>query len=596
MQHHQRFVQTAMTEHIDTNLHDENIMASPISVIANKMIEQKLASAEVITDAYNQATKNQQNFISYLVDQQIIPASLLAKFIATTFAVPFLDLDTLTHAHVQDELLNLQLVSKQLMQDWQVLPVAINNKRLQIAMSDPSNIDAINAVTFYSQLPVDVVVAEADKLQKWIKTLCSSVVLNDYLKDELKDEPSNHFLPMQADEEADAEVEDAPVVKYINQLLIDAVRVEASDLHFEPYEHTYRIRYRLDGILQTTSTPPIGMASKLTTRLKVMAKLNIAERRLPQDGRTKFTLTNGQTIDFRVSTLPTLFGEKIVLRILDATAAILKMDQLGLTKPQQAMFEEALSKPQGMILITGPTGSGKTVSLYTGLHQLNTEQRNIATAEDPVEIYLEGINQVNINLAVGLTFASALRSFLRQDPDILMVGEMRDLETAQTAIKAAQTGHLVLSTLHTNSACQTLTRLRNMGVASFNVANAVSLVIAQRLVRKLCSHCKSKAHLPASSLLELDFTKADVHKISTGEHTIFEPVGCKHCRDGYKGRVGIFEVLAIDTNMATLIMQNASAEELKQEALKNGFMELKQAAILTVLQGTTSLQEINRVT
>lgn len=592
MQHNQRFVQTAMTEHIDTNLHEVNSMASPISVIANKMIEQKLASAEVITDAYNQATQNQQNFISYLVAQQIIPAHPLATFIANAFTVPFIDLDTLTHTHVQDELLNQQLVSKQLMLDWQVLPVAVNNKRLQIALSDPSNIDAINAVTFYSQLQVDVVVAEADKLQKWIKTLCSSVVLNDYLKDE----PINQFLPMLADEEADAEVEDAPVVKYINQLLIDAVRVKASDLHFEPYEHTYRIRYRVDGILQTTSTPPIGMASKLTTRLKVMAKLNIAERRLPQDGRTKFTLTNGQTIDFRVSTLPTLFGEKIVLRILDATAAILKMDQLGLTKPQQAMFEEALSKPQGMILITGPTGSGKTVSLYTGLHQLNTEQRNIATAEDPVEIYLEGINQVNINPAVGLTFASALRSFLRQDPDILMVGEMRDLETAQTAIKAAQTGHLVLSTLHTNSACQTLTRLRNMGVASFNVANAVSLVIAQRLVRTLCPHCKSKAHLPASSLQELGFTKADVHKITTGEHTIFEPVGCKQCRDGYKGRVGIFEVLAIDTNMATLIMQNASAEELKQAALKNGFMELKRAAILTVLQGTTSLQEINRVT
>lgn len=593
MQQQQRLVAATITdEHTDTNEHEKHVIAPPISVIANKMIEQKLASAEVITDAYNQAIQNQQNFISYLITQQILPAHPLATFIATAFTVPFLDLDTLTHAHVQDELLNLQLVSKQLMQDWQVLPVAINNKRLQIAMSDPSNIDAINAVTFYSQLPVDVVVAEADKLQKWIKTLCSSVVLNDYLKNE----PTNQFLPMLADEEDDAEVEDAPVVKYINQLLIDAVRVKASDLHFEPYEHTYRIRYRLDGILQTTSTPPIGMASKLTTRLKVMAKLNIAERRLPQDGRTKFTLTNGQTIDFRVSTLPTLFGEKIVLRILDATAAILKMDQLGLTKPQQAMFEEALRKPQGMILITGPTGSGKTVSLYTGLHQLNTEQRNIATAEDPVEIYLEGINQVNINPAVGLTFASALRSFLRQDPDILMVGEMRDLETAQTAIKAAQTGHLVLSTLHTNSACQTLTRLRNMGVASFNVANAVSLVIAQRLVRKLCSHCKSKAHLPASSLLELGFTKADVHKITTGEHTIFEPVGCKHCRDGYKGRVGIFEVLAIDTNMATLIMQNASAEELKQEALKNGFMELKQAAILTVLQGTTSLQEINRVT
>ncbi|MGO1251285.1 type IV-A pilus assembly ATPase PilB, partial [Psychrobacter sp.] len=388
-------------------------------------------------------------------------------------------------------------------------------------------------------------------------------------------------------------VEEAPVVKFINKMLVDAIRMGASDLHFEPYEKTFRVRFRVDGVMQKMANPPVQLASKIAARLKVMSQMDISERRIPQDGRIKLKLSKSKAIDFRVNSLPTLFGEKIVLRILDPSSAMLGIDALGYEPDQKKWFLETLHKPQGMVLITGPTGSGKTVSLYTGINILNTGATNISTAEDPVEINLEGINQVNVNPKVGLTFATALKSFLRQDPDIVMVGEIRDIETAEIAVKAAQTGHLVLSTLHTNSAPETLTRLRNMGVASFNIATSVNLVIAQRLARRLCQNCKKPVDIPRPSLLELGFTDAD---LDDPENTIYEPVGCNECREGYKGRVGIYEVMKVTPEISHIIMEDGNALDIKEAALKSGFRDLRHSGILKALQGVTSIQEMLRVT
>ncbi len=366
------------------------------------------------------------------------------------------------------------------------------------------------------------------------------------------------------------------MVKYINKLLIDAIRMNASDLHFEPYEKMYRVRYRVDGVLRLIATPPLQLATRLASRLKVMSQMDISEKRVPQDGRIKLKLSKTKTIDFRVNSLPTLFGEKIVLRILDPASAMLGIDALGYEPEQKALFTEALNRPQGMLLITGPTGSGKTVSMYTGLNILNTEHANISTAEDPVEINLEGINQVNVNPKVGLTFAAALRSFLRQDPDIIMVGEIRDLETAEIAIKAAQTGHLVMSTLHTNNAAETLTRLRSMGVATFNIATSVNLVIAQRLARRLCNQCKRRIDVPRASLLEMGFTETD---LDAPDFQIYEPVGCKECREGYKGRVGIYEVMKITPEISRIIMQDGNALEIAAAAEQLGFSNLRRSGL-----------------
>ena len=388
-------------------------------------------------------------------------------------------------------------------------------------------------------------------------------------------------------------VDEAPVVKFVNKMLVDAIRMGASDLHFEPYEKTFRVRFRVDGVMQKMANPPVQLASKIAARLKVMSQMDISERRIPQDGRIKLKISKDKAIDFRVNSLPTLFGEKLVLRILDPSSAMLGIEALGYEPDQKEMFLEALHKPQGMLLITGPTGSGKTVSLYTGINILNTGETNISTAEDPVEINLEGINQVNVNPKVGLTFANALKSFLRQDPDIVMVGEIRDLETAEIAIKAAQTGHMVLSTLHTNSAPETLTRLRNMGVASFNIATSVNLVIAQRLARRLCKNCKKPINIPRQSLLELGFNDAD---LDNPDNIIYEPVGCNECREGYKGRVGIYEVMKVSPDISRIIMEDGNAIDIKDAALKNGFRDLRRSGILKVLQGVTSIQEMMRVT
>lgn len=388
--------------------------------------------------------------------------------------------------------------------------------------------------------------------------------------------------------------DDAPIVRFVNKMLLDAIRIGASDIHFEPYEKSYRVRFRTDGILKEMAKPPANLGSRLAARLKVMAELDISERRVPQDGRIKMKLSKTRAIDFRVNTLPTLWGEKIVLRILDPTSAKMGVDMLGFEPVQKELFMECLHRPQGMILVTGPTGSGKTVSLYTGLNILNTPELNIATAEDPVEINLEGINQVQVNHRVGLDFASALRSFLRQDPDVVMVGEIRDLKTAEIAIKAAQTGHMVLSTLHTNSAAETLARLRNMGVPAFSLATSVNLIIAQRLARRLCGACKQVVKVPHDVLIEEGFTEAD---IASG-FTVLGPSesGCEKCNDGYKGRVGIYEVVKITPEMARIIMEDGNSLQLASQAKKDGFNDLRRSGLIKVMQGMTSLAEVNRVT
>jgi type IV pilus assembly protein PilB len=435
--------------------------------------------------------------------------------------------------------------------------------------------------------------------------LCDEVSLQACIEKVLEDEnDALDISDIDADELAGIDVEDtvkkedtsnkeddAPIVVFINKILLDAIKKGASDLHFEPYEKAYRIRFRVDGILTEVAKPPVALASRMSARLKVMSKLDIAERRVPQDGRIKLALSKKKSIDFRVSTLPTMWGEKIVMRILDSSSAMLGIDMLGYEKEQKKIYTEALAQPQGMILVTGPTGSGKTVSLYTGLNILNTEQRNISTAEDPVEINLEGINQVQINNRAGLTFPSALRSFLRQDPDIVMVGEIRDLETAEISIKAAQTGHLVLSTLHTNSAAETLTRLLNMGVPSYNVASSVSIIIAQRLARRLCTQCREEEHLSEQQLIEQGFPADKLADI-----TLYKAIGCSHCTGGYKGRVGIYEVIKISPEISSIIMEGGNSIDIAKQCQKEGYNNLRQSGLQKAMNGMTSLAEINRVT
>ena len=440
----------------------------------------------------------------------------------------------------------------------------------------------------------EAILVEVDKLEAAIEK-----VLEDDLSSldlDSLDEEGLGDIEVAETERKDDDVgdskDDAPIVIYINKILTDAIRKGASDLHFEPYEKKYRIRFRIDGVLQEISQPPIGLSARIAARLKVMSKLDIAERRVPQDGRIKLKLGRNRSTDFRVSTLPTIWGEKIVMRILDSASAQLGIEKLGYEPDQQQLYLDTLAQPQGMILVTGPTGSGKTVSLYTGLNILNTEERNISTAEDPVEINLEGVNQVHINLKAGLTFASALRSFLRQDPDIVMVGEIRDLETAEIAIKAAQTGHLVLSTLHTNSAAETLTRLSNMGVQGYNIASSVSLIIAQRLARRLCEHCKSPEDVPETELLRLGFTQAQVEQ----GFIVYKPEGCDQCTAGFKGRVGIYEVMKMSEDLAKCIMEGGNSLELLEIAQTQGMRTLRQSGLMKVQQGISSINEINRVT
>jgi len=543
-------------------------------------------------DALNAARERKTNVVTQLVASGAAKARDIAIAAANEFGVPLFDLDS-----VNLDLDTVKLVTDKLLAKHRVLPLFKRGKRLFLAVADPTNLHAIDEIKFQTGLGVEAIIVEDDKLQRAIDKAIEQV---DTQVSGLSDEEGVDLESLEVsggEDEVDEritrdDVEDAPIVRFVNKLMIDAIRRGASDLHFEPYEKTYRVRYRMDGVLKEIAQPPVQLAGKLAARLKVMSRLDIAERRVPQDGRIKMRLSKNRAIDFRVSTCPTLFGEKIVMRILDPSQAALGIDALGYEAFQKDLYVKYLAKPQGMILVTGPTGSGKTVSLYTGLNILNREDTNISTAEDPSEINLPGVNQVNVNPKVGLTFASAMRAFLRQDPDVIMVGEIRDLETAEIAIKAAQTGHLVLSTLHTNDAQQTLTRLVDMGVKPYAIATSVSLIIAQRLARRLCSHCKQPMDVPREALLKEGFAEADV----AAGIKIFSPKGCGNCTDGYKGRVGIYQVLPITEAIGRIILAGGSAVDIGDQARKEGVWDLRRSGLEKIKSGVTSIEEVNSVT
>ncbi len=553
-----------------------------------RLVEEGHVSAENMRNAIEQAKKAKQDIVAYLIEQLRLSPLLVADTISREFGEPLFDLNVYDTSQLPRDLVEDKLISRH-----HILPLFNRGNILYVATSNPTNIEAMDAFRLNSKLTIETVIVEHNKLSKLIEQQFAEEDSFNFGGEELDIDFADDTQTQDNDDDNSSQEDEAPIVKYINKLLVDAIRMGASDLHFEPYEKTYRVRYRVDGVLRQVATPPLQLTTRLASRLKVMSQMDISEKRVPQDGRIKLKLSKTKAIDFRVNSLPTLFGEKIVLRILDPSSAMLGIDALGYEPDQKALFMEALEKPQGMLLITGPTGSGKTVSLYTGLNILNREDTNISTAEDPVEINLEGINQVNVNNKVGLTFSAALKSFLRQDPDIIMVGEIRDLETAEIAIKAAQTGHMVMSTLHTNSAPETLTRLRNMGVPSFNIATSVNLVIAQRLARRLCSQCKVPAEIPRNSLLEMGFTEAD---LANPEFQIYQPVGCSECREGYKGRVGVYEVMKVTPEISKIIMEDGNALEIAAASANSGFDNLRRSGLKKVMQGVTSLQEVNRVT
>jgi type IV pilus assembly protein PilB len=564
--------------------------SSPHSGLALSLAASSLISESDSQHYLSQARAQRKPFVTYLIENDILASKTLAEFCELEYGVPLLDLAAFDLAEIPQKYLNQKLIDKH-----HVLPIYTQGHTLYIAMSDPSNVAALEDFGFSFGLHTEALLVEEDKLSQAIAKLLESE--HDALGMDDIDEAEISALEVadensRLDESVNTADDDAPIVKYINKILMDAIRQGASDLHFEPYEFKYRIRFRIDGILHEASTPPVNLANRFAARLKVMARLDIAERRLPQDGRIKLKLSRNRSMDMRVNTLPTMWGEKVVIRLLDSSAARLNIEQLGFDETQKQQYLTALSKPQGMILVTGPTGSGKTVSLYTGLNILNTLEVNISTAEDPVEINLPGVNQVQVNPKAGLTFASALRSFLRQDPDIVMVGEIRDLETAEIAIKAAQTGHLVLSTLHTNSAAETLTRMMNMGVPAFNIASSVTLIMAQRLARKLCEHCKEPEIIPDTELLTLGF---NTQQLAAGIK-LFKPKGCKECTGGYKGRVGVYEILLMSENIAKLIMQGANSLQIAAIAQKEGMRTLRLSGLEKARLGVTSLSEINRIT
>jgi type IV pilus assembly protein PilB len=556
--------------------------------IARKLVLDNHLDEASALEAVENANKESIPLSTYLVTNKLVPATVVAMISAHEFGLPVFDLSVM-----DAELAAFNLVEEKLILKLNAVPLFKRGNRLFIAISSPTNTQAMDEFKFATGLSTEAVLVQEDQLAEFIEKAVSSMDtgMDDMLDDDLGD------LDIGGEEEEQqtanaADAEDAPVVKYVNKILVDAINKGASDIHFEPYEKRYRVRYRIDGILSEVASPPINLAAKLTARVKVMSRMDISERRVPQDGRIKLKLSKKRAIDFRVNTCPTLFGEKVVLRILDPSSAQLGIDALGYEPEQKQLYMDALANPYGMILVTGPTGSGKTVSLYTGLNILNVPETNISTAEDPAEINLEGINQVNVNDKVGLTFAEALKAFLRQDPDIIMVGEIRDLETASIAIKAAQTGHLVMSTLHTNDAPQTLTRLMNMGVPAFNIATSVNLIIAQRLGRRLCEDCKTLDDLPQEVLVSEGFTKADLAE----GIKIYKAVGCDKCTGGYKGRVGIYQVMAVSEEMGRLIMGGANSIDLADQARKEGIDDLRRSALKKVMQGLLSLEEANRVT
>jgi len=531
------------------------------------------------------------SFLSATLAQKKISAKDIAQTASDAFGFPFLDLDALDQDSLPDKTIDIKL-----MQSHRVLLLQQKSNVAYIAISDPTNLHSLDTIQFQMGATLFPVVVEDDKLGKWIDRIVES---KDTSMSNLNAGSDEFDLGLEeAGEEQEAEVvqevDDAPVVKFLQKILLDAINMGASDLHFEPYEKFYRIRFRVDGVLRDMSQPPLAIKEKLASRIKVISNLDISEKRIPQDGRMKLIISKTRAIDFRVSTLPLIHGEKIVMRILDPTSATLGIEALGYEAEQQASLLKAIHRPYGLVLVTGPTGSGKTVSLYTCLNLLNDPGVNISTAEDPAEIPLPGINQVNVNDKQGLTFAAALKSFLRQDPDIIMIGEIRDLETADMAIKAASTGHMVLSTLHTNDAPTTLSRLLNMGVAPFNIASAVTLITAQRLARRLCKHCKVPVSIPHEALMEVGFTEA----MLAGDWQLYGPKegGCEHCNNGYKGRVGIYQVMPISEEMAQIIMSNGNALDIAAQAKREGVKDLRESGLLKVKQGLTSIEEVEAVT
>ena len=537
----------------------------------------------------SQAQAASIGFVEQMLLSKRMTATQVAMFASRAFGTPMMDLNGFDIEHIDKDLVDARLAANR-----RVLPLHKRGNRLFVAVSDPANLQALDEVRFKTNLVVDPVVVEDDKLGQTIAKFAETTgqKLSSLVSDEdLEIEIDASARP--AEDEANPDVDDAPVVRYLQKILVDAISAGVSDIHFEPYERFYRIRYRLDGQLMEIAQPPLAIKDKMASRIKVISKLDISEKRVPQDGRMKLVLSKSRAIDFRVSTLPTLYGEKLVLRILDAAGIKLGIEALGYEPEQQQLLMNAIKRPYGMILVTGPTGSGKTVSLYTCLNILNQPGTNISTAEDPAEIQLAGVNQVNLNEKAGLNFATALRAFLRQDPDIIMVGEIRDLETADIAVKASQTGHLVLSTLHTNDAPATLMRLLNMGVAPFNIASSVILITAQRLGRKLCPQCKRPEDIPPEALLQAGFVEEDLD----GSWQAFGPTGCDACKGtGYKGRIGIYEVMPISDEMRQLIMRSANALDIADQSQKEGVKNLRQSGLIKVKQGVTSLEEVEAIT
>ena len=561
-----------------------------ITGIARRLVLDGALDETVAREALDAATKEKRPVAGYLLEKKLIAPADLAAANSIEFGMPIFDVTSLDPAQSA-----IKLVSEELVRKHNALPLFKRGGRLYVGIADPTNTRALDELKFHTNLTVEAILVDEDRIKRTIDQWLESA---DALADAVADSEGLEGLEVSGGEEefggdsgVDAKGDDTPVVKFINKVLVDGIRRGASDVHFEPYEDKYRVRLRIDGILKQVATIPVKLAPRIAARLKVMAQLDIAEKRVPQDGRIKLNLSKSKQIDFRVSTLPTLFGEKIVLRILDGGAAKLGIDKLGYEEDQKQLFVDAINKPYGMVLVTGPTGSGKTVSLYTALNILNDDSRNISTVEDPVEIRVPGINQVQMNVKRGMTFAAALRSFLRQDPDVVMVGEIRDLETAEIAIKAAQTGHMVLSTLHTNDAPQTISRLMNMGVAPFNITSSVTLVIAQRLARRL-HDCKRVQQLPEHALLAEGFTADEVH----AGLTIYEAVGCPDCTEGYKGRTGLYQVMPMTDEIQAIVLEGGNVQQLTEAAKRSGVRDLRQSALLKVKNGVTSLAEINRVT
>lgn len=573
---------------VDTPLKDPATVALP--GLGRALISAGKLTQKVAEDIYRKSQSSRTSFIAELTGSGAISAADLAHAVSSVFGAPLLDLSAVDPQRLPKDLLDAKICSA-----YRVVVLAKRNNRLIIASADPTDQEAAEKIKFTTQMGVDWIIAEYDKLSALVdagsksaaETLDALSNSGDFTFDDVPVEEAT-----ESQDNAAAEVEDAPIVKFLHKMLIDAFNMRASDLHFEPYEHYYRVRFRIDGELREIATPPIAIKDKLASRIKVISRLDISEKRIPQDGRMKLKVGPDRVIDFRVSTLPTLFGEKIVIRILDPSSAKMGIDALGYDPEEKARLMQAIGRPYGMILVTGPTGSGKTVSLYTCLNLLNQPGVNIATAEDPSEINLPGVNQVNVNEKAGLTFAAALKSFLRQDPDIIMVGEIRDLETADISIKAAQTGHLVLSTLHTNDAPTTLTRMRNMGIAPFNIASSVILITAQRLARRLCPQCKAPADIPHEALLEAGFADEEID----GSWAPYKAVGCSACNNGYKGRVGIYQVMPISEEIQRIILRDGSAMDIAAQAKAEGVRSLRASGLHKVKVGLTSLEEVLAVT